>query len=413
MALGLLLARAGVDVVVLEKHSDFLRDFRGDTIHPSTLELMHELGILEEFLQLPHQRLSLVGGQIDDKNVTVADFSRLPTHCKFIALMPQWDFLDFIAEKAKRSPHFRLHMESEVLELLEENGRVAGVRAKTPDGVMEVRADLIVAADGRRSIVRKTAGFDVMDLGAPIDLLWMRLSRRASDPTQTLWWYRAGRILITIDRGDYWQCAYEIPKGAFTGILERGLPALRDEIGSVVPFLRDRTAELNDWNDIKLLAVTVERLRQWWSKGLLCIGDSAHTMSPIGGIGINLAIQDAVAAANILAQPLLERSVGIKHLREVQRRRELPTQITQSIQVLAHKHFIGPPAGGRASQRERQRPWVLTLLLRFPQLRYVPTRLLGLGLRPEHVRTGNGDFAGKPVESVSDAGPRWAGMEGS
>src|SRR5579859_7928651 len=309
MIAGFLLARAGVDVVVLEKHADFLRDFRGDTIHPSTLELMYELGILDEFLRRPHQELPEIGGQFEDVTVTVGDFSHLPTRCKFIALMPQWDFLNFIAEKAKCYPHFHLRMESAVNELIEENGRIAGVRGKTPQGALEVRADLTVGADGRHSIVRQKAGLKVIDLGAPIDVLWMRVSRQQNDPNQTLGRVRAGKILVTLDRGDYWQCAYVIPKGAFDAIREKGLPAFRDQLVGVAPFLRGRVDELKDWNDIKLLSVAVDRLRQWSRTGLLCIGDSAHAMSPIGGVGINLAIQDAVAAANILAQPLLRGEV--------------------------------------------------------------------------------------------------------
>ncbi len=305
MVLGFLLARAGVEVIVLEKHADFLRDFRGDTIHPSTLEIMYELGILDEFLLRPHQKLPRIGAQIAEFTVPFADFSHLPTHCKFIALMPQWDFLNFIAEKAKLYPEFHLYMESEVTELILENNRIAGVRAKTPQGLMELRADLTVGADGRHSIVREKAGLEVIDRGAPIDVLWMRISRQPSEPNQALGRFKAGKILITIDRGDYWQCAIVIRKGGIEEIRQRGLPALREEIASIVPFLRERVGELKDWNDIKLLSVAVDHLRQWSRAGLLCIGDAAHAMSPVGGVGINLAIQDAVAASNFLAEPLL------------------------------------------------------------------------------------------------------------
>ena len=331
MVLGFLLARAGIPVVVLEKHKDFLRDFRGDTIHPSTLELMYELGLLDEFLRHPHQELPQIGAQLDDFAVTVADFSRLPTHCKFIGLMPQWDFLNFIADQGKRYPEFRLRMECEVTDLMEENGRVVGVRCNAPEGLLEVRAGLTIGADGRHSIVREKAGLEVIDLGAPIDVLWMRLSRQPEDPEQTLGRVRAGRILVTLNRGDYWQCAYVIPKGAFEEIREKGLLWFRDDIAEVAPFLRGRVDELKDWNDIKLLSVAVDRLRQWSRPGLVCIGDSAHAMSPIGGVGINLAIQDAVAAANILTEPLLRGSAGDGQLREVQKRREFPTRMTQAI----------------------------------------------------------------------------------
>jgi 2-polyprenyl-6-methoxyphenol hydroxylase-like FAD-dependent oxidoreductase len=385
MVLGFLLARAGVEVVVLEKHVDFLRDFRGDTIHPSTLELMYELGILDEFLRRPHQELSQLGAEIEEFVVTVADFSHLRTHCKFIALMPQWDFLNFIAEKGKRYSRFHLRMESEVTGLMEDNGRVVGVRAATPQGVLEVRAALTVGADGRHSIVRAKAGFEAIDLGAPIDVLWMRLARQPNDPDQNFGRFRAGKILVTLDRGDYWQCAYVIPKGAFDAIQKSGLPSFREEIVSVAPFLRGRVDELKDWNDIKLLTVVVDRLPQWWRSGLFCLGDSAHAMSPVGGVGINLAIQDAVAAANILVQPLLRGVVSDEQLREVQQRREYPTRMTQGFQVFAHKHLLAPALSNET--HIRRLPLAFKLLQRFPVLRRIPARMLGLGFRPEHVRT--------------------------
>jgi 2-polyprenyl-6-methoxyphenol hydroxylase-like FAD-dependent oxidoreductase len=385
MVLGFLLARAGVEIVVFEKHADFLRDFRGDTIHPSTLELMHELGLLDKFLQRPHQELRQVSAQIDDFSVTVADFSHLPTHCKFVALMPQWDFLNFIAEQGKLYPTFHLHMVSEVTDLVEENGRIVGVRAKTPQGELEVRADLTVGADGRRSVVREKAGLEVIDRGAPIDVLWMRISRRASDPDQTLGRFRAGRILVTLNRGDYWQCACVIPKGAFEEIQQKGLPAFRENLAGVVPFLRDRLAELGSWNDIKLLSVAVDHLRGWSRAGLLCIGDAAHAMSPIGGVGINLAIQDAVAAANILAGPLLRGTVTDDVLKRVQKRREFPTCMIQRLQVFAQQRLIRPSLGIAAPVTRLPLP--LQLLQHFPVLRRFPARVIGMGFRPEHVHT--------------------------
>jgi 2-polyprenyl-6-methoxyphenol hydroxylase-like FAD-dependent oxidoreductase len=385
MMLGFLLARAGVDVVVLEKHEDFLRDFRGDTIHPSTLEIMYELGLLDDFLRRPHQELTELSGQIGQHVVTIADFSHIPTHCKFIALMPQWDFLNFIAEKGKLYPQFHLHMQAEVTDLLEEKGRVAGVRVTTPQGSIEVRAALTIGADGRHSTVREKAGLQVIDRGAPIDVLWMRLTRRPDDPIRALGRFVSGRVLVTLDRGDYWQCAYVIPKGEFATVREKGLPAFREELVSMAPFLRDRVDELTTWDDIRLLTVAIDHLANWSRPGVLCIGDAAHAMSPIGGVGINLAIQDAVAAANILARPLLHSTVAEEHLKAVQRRREFPTRVVQAFQVFAHKRFPGRElTRGRPIDRL---PFLLLLLQRFPILRGIPARLVGIGVRPEHVRT--------------------------
>jgi 2-polyprenyl-6-methoxyphenol hydroxylase-like FAD-dependent oxidoreductase len=385
IVLGFLLARAGIEVLVLEKHADFFRDFRGDTIHPSTFELMYELGFLDDFLRVPHQQLLQIGAAVDDFTVTIADLSHLPVHCKFVGLMPQWDFLNFIAEKAKAYPQFHLHMESEVTDLLIENNRVAGVRAKTRDGDREFRAALTVGADGRHSIVRAKAGFEVIDLGAPIDVLWMRVSRLPTDPEQTLGRFRTGKLLVTINRGDYWQCAYVIPKGGFATIQKNGRPAFRRDLETVAPFLQGRTAELKDWSDIKLLSVAVDRLRQWSRSGLLCIGDSAHAMSPIGGVGINLAIQDAVAAANILAPILSTGASADPHLQKVQARREFPTRMTQAVQVFAHKRFIGPALATKAPLKRLPLP--LFLLKHFPILRRIPARMVGLGFRPEHIHT--------------------------
>ena len=385
MMLGFLLARAGVDVVVLEKHADFLRDFRGDTIHPSTLELMYELGLLEEFLQRPHQQVSQIGAEIEGFAVTIGDFTHLPTHAKFVALMPQWDFLNFIAEKAKPYPHFHLRMESEVTNLLKENGRVRGVLATTPHGILKVHADVTVGADGRHSTVRKNAGLEVMDLGAPIDVLWFRVSRQAGDPNQTLGRFSAGKILVTLDRGEYWQCAYVIPKEGFEALQQKGLASFQQNIADIAPFLASRMYEITEWNSIKLLTVAVDRLRLWSQPGLLCIGDCAHAMSPVGGVGINLAIQDAVATANILASPLLLGIANSYHLNQVQRRRSFPTRMTQGVQVFMHRKFISPSLGNQTPIRHLPMP--LKLLQRFPWLRRVPARIVGLGFRPEHVHT--------------------------
>ena len=387
MLLGLLLARAGVRVVVLEKHADFLRDFRGDTVHPSTLEILHELGILDEFLKRPHQEVRQLSGRVAGETVPIADFTHLPTQCKFVALMPQWDFLDFLAEQARRFSAFDLKMETEVSGLIEEGGRIAGVRVKTPDGPQEIHADLVVGADGRRSAVRALAGLEVESLGAPIDVLWMQLSRRADDPGQAFGTVDGGHIFVMFDRGDYWQCAYVIPKGGFDDIKQRGLDAFRADIASTVPFLRDRVGELREWNEIKLLTVLVDRLRTWHRPGLLCIGDAAHAMSPIGGVGINLAIQDAVAAANILAARLADGRCSDDDLARVQKRREWPTRVVQRAQVIVQERVMTAVLGGRGPQ---QLPWPLKLLRRFPMLRRIPARLVGIGLRAEHVSTAAG-----------------------
>ena len=383
MMLGLLLARAGVEVMVLEKHGDFFRDFRGDTIHPSTLEVVHELGLLEDFLTRPHQELRLLRGWVGDEMIPVADFSRLPTRCKFIALMPQWDFLDFLTQHARKYPNFRLRMQAEVTGLIEEGGRVAGVRARTPAGALEVRADLVVGADGRHSTVREKAGLQTIDLGAPMDVLWMRLSQRAGDPKESMGRFDPGHVFVMIDRGDYWQCAFVIPKGGFADVKARGLDAFRAEVARLAPFLRDRVGEIADWDHVKLLTVAVNRVREWYRPGLLCIGDAAHAMSPIGGIGINLAVQDAVAAGNILAQPLRRGPAAVDRLRAVQRRRELPTRITQRAQVFIQSRVIGRVLTTQA--KSFSMPLPLRLLRACPFLRRIPARLVGLGVQPEHV----------------------------
>lgn len=381
--LGFLLARAGVDVVVLEKHADFLRDFRGDTIHPSTLEVMHELGLLDELLKRPYQRLPQLRAQIGSTEVVLADFSHLPTQCPFIALMPQWDFLNFLAEQARRYPEFHLRMEVEVTGLIEDAGRVVGVRAKTPRRELEVRAELVVGADGRNSIVRDCSGLTVEHIGAPMDGLWLRLSRNPSDPTTALRFDR-GKILVMIDRGDYWQIAFVIPKGGAEETRRKGLEDLRAGIVEIAPFLRDRVSELNDWSDLKLLSVRVDRLQQWHRPGLLCIGDAAHAMSPIGGVGINLAIQDAIAAANVLARSFREGAVTDDDLAKVQRRRLLPTRLTQGFQVIIQKQLI---ARVLATPERVELPWPQRLMLRSKFLSRIRGRIVGIGFRPERVKT--------------------------
>jgi 2-polyprenyl-6-methoxyphenol hydroxylase-like FAD-dependent oxidoreductase len=384
MMLGLLLARAGVDVVVLEKHADFLRDFRGDTIHPSTLEVMHELELLERLLTLPHQKVPRINGQFGDLALTVADFSSLSTHCRFVAFMPQWDFLNFLAEEAARYSTFQLRRQADVTDLVEEAGLVVGLRANTPDGPLEVRADLVVGADGRHSVVRAKAGLSIEEFGAPMDVLWFRLSRGASDPGDPVGRFDAGRIFIMLNRGDYWQCGFVIPKGSRDQLQEQGLPAFRDAVAQLAPFMADRVGELHDWEPIKLLTVQVDRLRKWYRPGLLCIGDAAHAMSPIGGVGINLAIQDAVATANLLAAPLRVGQPTVQDLQRVQQRREWPARMTQRVQLLIQDRVIKRVLadGGKLSP-----PFAIRLLALLPFLRRIPARMIGLGVRPEHVQT--------------------------
>ena len=385
MMLGVLLARAGVPVVVLEKHADFLRDFRGDTVHPSTLEVIHELGVLDAFLARPHSELREVRGMIGDERVTLADFSHLPVQAPFIAMVPQWEFLDFLAELGRNYETFQLLMRAEVFALIERDGRVAGVRAQTPQGPIDIHAGLVVGADGRASTVRSLGRLPIKEIGAPIDVLWMRLSKHPGDAaTAALGNVRNGHVFVMLDRGDYWQCAYVIRKGGYDELRRAGLDAFRAEIVSVVPFLSNRVGEIRSWDDVKLLTVKIDRLRQWHRPGLLCIGDAAHAMSPVGGVGINLAIQDAVAAANILAEPLRRGTPSAADLRAVQRRREFPARVTQRAQVFIQERVLfrtlksGAPA---------KLPLVARLLNTFPVLRRIPARLVGLGVRPEHVRT--------------------------
>jgi 2-polyprenyl-6-methoxyphenol hydroxylase-like FAD-dependent oxidoreductase len=384
MMLGLLLARAGIDVLVLEKHADFLRDFRGDTIHPSTLEVMHELGLLDELLKLPHQEVPTLAAQIGDTTITIADFAQLPTRCRFIAFMPQWDFLNFLVRQAERYPVFKLRLQTEVTDLIRDGNQVTGVRATSPDGPLQIRADLVVGADGRHSVVRQAADLTIKEIGAPMDVLWFRLSRRPGDPETSMGRFDIGRIFIMINRGAYWQCGFVIRKGTIDEIHRQGVPAFRDAVAQLAPFARDRGAEIRDWDDVKLLTVSVDRLEQWYRPGLLCIGDAAHAMSPVGGVGINLAIQDAVAAANLLAVPLREGRVTAAELSRVQRRRELPTRLTQRAQVFMQDRIIT-----RVLQRDAggalRPPLPLRLLMRFPILRRIPARLVGMGVRPEHV----------------------------
>jgi 2-polyprenyl-6-methoxyphenol hydroxylase-like FAD-dependent oxidoreductase len=384
MMLGFLLARAGVRVVLLEKHQDFLRDFRGDTVHPSTLELMHELGLLDEFLKIPHSAVRQMSMQIGRDHITIGHFEHLPVQCKFIALMPQWDFLNFMADHARRYPSFTLRMRNEATDLILENGRVAGARARAPEGEIEIRADLTVGCDGRHSILRDRAGFSVENLHAPMDVMWFRISRKDNDPADVVAHVESGRMMVMLNRNDYWQCAFVIPKGTADEVRHAGLDRFRTSVGEISPMLRDRLHEIDSWDKVKLLTVEVDRLRQWYRSGLICIGDAAHAMSPIGGVGINLAVQDAVAAANILAEPLRRGTVTMDTLKQIQQRREFPTRVTQRLQILMQNNLIGPALASKGAQLHA--PWFMKMM-QLPLLRRIPGRLLAFGVRPEHIHT--------------------------
>ena len=384
MMLGFLLARAGVEVIVLEKHADFLRDFRGDSIHPSTLQLMHELGLLDEFLRLPHTKEDDIVARFGSEDVTIADFSHLPVRAPYIAFMPQWDFLDFLADRGHAFPQFRLMMQAKAAELIVERDRIRGCVAQTLEGPLAIRADLTVAADGRSSDLRRLAGFSVKELGAPMDVLWFWLSRRDSDVAQTFGQVGRGRFAVMLNRGDYWQCAYVIPKGTLASLQQAGLDAFKAGLAELLPAVADRVDEIRSFDDLKLLSVAVDRLDSWWRSGLLCIGDAAHAMSPIGGVGVNLAVQDAVAAANLLALPLAEKRLRDTDLAAVQRRREFPAKFTQSLQIAIQNRVITPVLAGKGPVRP---PWPLKLLRWFPALRRLPARLVGMGIRPEHIQT--------------------------
>ena len=386
LMLGYLLARAGVKVVVLEKHLDFLRDFRGDTIHPSTLTVLDDLGLLEAFLALPHQEVRELTGDIYGHTVTIADFTHLPAPRPFMVLIPQWDFLDFIAAQARRLPNFSLRTGAKALGVIEEGGAVVGVNVQTLEGGFAIHADLVVAADGRHTTLRGSAGLASEDLGAPIDVLWFRMPRdAANDPSRTGGSIRPGAMLVTLNRDDYWQCAYVIPKGSLDTLQAQGIAAFRERLCGVAPFLAAASVTLTDWDQVKLLSVQISRMPRWWRDGLLCIGDAAHAMSPVGGVGINLAIQDAVAASNLLAEALREKRLCSDDLAAVQRRREWPARVTQQAQIAVQNELLAPVLAGTAAPADLPLP--LKLLQRLPLLRRLPARLVGIGVRPERVRT--------------------------
>ncbi|WJR69309.1 FAD-dependent oxidoreductase [Neorhizobium sp. CSC1952] len=383
LMLGFLLARQGVDVVVIEKHGDFLRDFRGDTIHPSTLEVMSELGLIDEFLKLPHTRAPKLSAEMGGRTVTIADFSRLPVKNRFIAFMPQWDFLSFLASQARRYPNFRLIMQAKVTGLLEEQGRIAGLLAETPEAKLTIHAELVAGADGRNSVVREKAGLTVESFGVPSEVVWMRLSKQPGDPNEVMGHGGPRQGFVLIDRGDYWQCGYVIRKGTFAEIREKGIEAFRHMVIEVSPLPADRMLEIRSFDDTSLLAVRIDRLKQWWRPGLICIGDAAHAMSPIGGVGVNLAVQDAVATANILAAPLRESRLSDADLAAVERRRSFPTKATQKLQLMMR-------SSRRADQADEGKrkgpPAFIRGIARFPALAHLAGRLIGLGFRMEHVR---------------------------
>jgi 2-polyprenyl-6-methoxyphenol hydroxylase-like FAD-dependent oxidoreductase len=385
MMLGYLLARAGIDTCVLEKHGDFLRDFRGDTVHPSTLQIMHELGLLEEFLKLPHSEIHHFSAEIGERSFKVADFRHVPTLCKYVAIMPQWDFLNFLAAKGRQFSALKVVMQAQVTALTQHGGRVVGVEATTPAGPLAVRAELVVGCDGRSSTVRQEAGLRVEDLGSPIDVLWFRLSKQPGDPGQVLGRLSRDTMLVTIDRTSYWQCAFVIRKGGIEQVHADGLDAFRRKVAARAHFLANRVGELKSFDDIKLLSVTVDRLTNWSRPGLLCIGDAAHAMSPVGGVGINLAIQDAVATANLLAQKLKSGTLQDADLARVQQRRLFPVKVIQRMQVAVQDRVLKPTVSGGV--RELTVPWPIKLLNRSAWLRRWPAQLIGLGVRPEHVRS--------------------------
>jgi 2-polyprenyl-6-methoxyphenol hydroxylase-like FAD-dependent oxidoreductase len=383
LMLGYLLARAGVQVVVVEKHADFHRDFRGDTVHPSTLQVLDELGLLDDFLKIPHSKLREFHGTVGPRLMRAADFRHVPGRSKFIAIMPQWDFLNFIAERARRLPGFRLEMNAEATDLVQAGTRITGVLVKTPHGALAIDADLVVAADGRHSLLRTCAELEAIELGSPIDILWMRFSRAPDDPAVLLAHVAAGSILVAINCGTYYQCGYLIRKGSYDAVRAAGLESLRERLAALMPILAGRVGELQSWDEVKLLAVKVDRLRNWHRAGFLCIGDAAHAMSPVGGVGINLAIQDAVAAANRLAIPLRARSLSLNDLAGVQARRELPTRLTQGVQLMLQRHIFDRVLA--ATRPFTDAHWLVRVLAAIPIFPVLLARIVGVGFRPEHV----------------------------
>jgi 2-polyprenyl-6-methoxyphenol hydroxylase-like FAD-dependent oxidoreductase len=385
MMLGYLLGRAGIDVVVLEKHADFFRDFRGDTVHPSTLQVMDELGLSDGFLKLPHQRLQKMDGMFGGASVRIADLSRLDVKFPFIAFMPQWDFLNFLRESGKKFTSLKVMMNTEATDLIKDGARIAGVKANTPEGVIDIEADLTIACDGRHSLVRERAGLAIEELGAPMDVLWFRAGKRANETESVFARVDSGRMMVTFDRGDYWQCAYVIAKGQYDAVKARGLPALLDDAARMAPILKSGLSDVKSWDDVKLLTVAINRLTRWTLPGLLCIGDAAHAMSPIGGVGVNLAVQDAVATANLLAAKLVNGCPPEDELDAVRRRREFPVRMTQAMQVIAQNNIVS--AALKPGGAPLKVPLVVRLITAVPWLQGITARFVAIGVRPEHVHS--------------------------
>jgi 2-polyprenyl-6-methoxyphenol hydroxylase-like FAD-dependent oxidoreductase len=383
MMLGYLFGRAGIDALVLEKHADFFRDFRGDTVHPSTLQVMDELGLIEGFLKLPHQRLQKMDGKFGGASIRIADLSRLKVNHPFIAFMPQWDFLNFLRECGKQFSSLKVGMKSEAIDLIWSGDTIVGVTANTPDGLVEIRADLTIGCDGRHSMVRQRANLEVEEIGAPMDVLWFRAGKGADESESVFARVEAGKMMVTFDRGDYWQCAYVIAKGQYEAVKARGLDAFRDDINGMAPILKSGISDVKTWDDVKLLTVAINRLKRWTRPGLLCIGDAAHAMSPVGGVGVNLAVQDAVATANLLAAQLATGCPDESQLDAVRRRREFPTRMTQNMQVVAQNTIIRVALN--SANRDLQVPLAVRLINAVPWLQGMTARFIGLGVRPEHV----------------------------
>jgi 2-polyprenyl-6-methoxyphenol hydroxylase-like FAD-dependent oxidoreductase len=385
MMLGYLLGRAGIETIVLEKHADFFRDFRGDTVHPSTLQVMDELGLIEEFLKLPHQQLQKMDGKFGDTSIRIADLSRLKVKYPFIAFMPQWDFLNFLRESGKRFTSLKVMMNADATDLIWSGGTVAGVKVDTPDGPVEIHADLTIGCDGRHSIVRERAHLELEEIGAPMDVLWFRAGKRTNESESVFARVETGKMMVTFDRGDYWQCAYVIAKGQYEAVKARGLDVFLDDVTRMAPILKPGVADVKSWDDVKLLTVAIDRLKRWTRPGLLCIGDAAHAMSPVGGVGVNLAVQDAVATANLLAAKLADGCPSESELDAVRQRREFPVRMTQTMQVVVQNNIISvalKPGG-----QPLRAPLFVRIINAVPWLQGITARFVGLGVRPEHVRS--------------------------